>query len=294
MIMEQFSDRNRFTATEQQIIDFILEHPAASVNLSLQDLSEACFASQASILRLVKKLGSKGYADFRVKLAQELTNYALTDGQVPVDIPIEPGSNSQDIAKIMYNLSRQSLETTYQELDVDAVKKAAAMLSTAKMIRLFGRGESLIIAEDFHYKLLRLGYNSVLDALNGFQDVFTSHPEMGSGTVALVISQYCNSRHTNYIFDELMAAHTPTILVTAAANAWPYDRFAEVTLRISNAESRYKMGSFSSRTAFLYLMDCLFGQLFSLRYYKNVENLEKAADRRAAREYFYHAEEKRN
>ena len=59
------------------------------------------------------------------------------------------------------------------------------------------------------------------------------------------------------------------------------------TLRISCTESRYKMGSFASRTAFLYLLDCLYGTMFSLNYEQNKENLSAFAQRKVERGYYY-------
>lgn len=90
MIIEQFLDTGRFTPAEQQIIDFINNHPRVVVNLSLQDLSQECYVSQASIIRFVKKLGLKGFADFKVHLAQELNAFAVNDQCISVDIPIPP------------------------------------------------------------------------------------------------------------------------------------------------------------------------------------------------------------
>ena len=264
--------------------------------MSLQELSQACHVSAASVIRFSKKLGARGFADFKIRLAQELNNFSMNDETVSVDIPIREGSSCQEIARTFYNLSVQTLKSTFHDLDYDAIEKAASLLNSADSIHLFGRGESLVIAEDFHYKLLRLGIHSVLESLNGFQDVYSNRQNSRYKTVALVISQYCNSQHTKYIIDELMSTHTPMILLTAASNAWPYDKYADVTLRIANAESRYKMGSFAARTAFQFLLDCVFGQLFSLRYKYNSNNLEQSSRRRAAREYYYktslHEEEK--
>lgn len=287
MIIEQLSNDDSFTASEKQIVSFITTYPRVVVNMSLSDLSQACYVSEASVIRFSKKLGAKGFADFKVRLAQELDHFSVRSNPISVDIPIKEGSSCEEIARTFYDLSRQTLTSTFRDLDIAAIEKAASLLNNADSIHLFGRGESLILAEDLHYKLLRLGFHSILDPLNGFQEVYSSQPGGRFKPVSLVISQYCNSQHIKYIMDELMSSHTPMILVTAAPSAWPYDKYADVTLRIANAESRYKMGSFASRTAFLFLLDCLFGQLFSLRYKHNSENLDLFSRRRAAREYYY-------
>ena len=287
MIIEQLSNNKKLTETEKRITKFVQDYPRVTINLSLDELSQECFVSQASIIRMCKKLGTKGYADFKIQLASELSTFALDGQQIPVDIPIYPNMSCDDISKTFYNLSHQALEYTFNNLDMKAVKKAANLLAKADIVQLYGRGESLIIAEDFHYKLIRIGINSNLETLNGFQEVNNSISNSKISKVALIISQYCNSRQVQYVLDELMSCNTPFILLTAAENAFPYDKFAEVTLRIKCSESRYKMGSFASRTAMLYLLDCIYGQMFALNYKQNMDNLILFSKRKAERIYYY-------
>lgn len=292
MIIEQLSNDTKLTASEKQIAKTILEYPRFVINLSLEELSRQCFVSQASIIRFCKKLGAKGFAEFKIQLATELSSFAQKDQEVPVDIPIPPNADFRTVAQIMYNLSHQSLENAFQTLDHNAVKRAANQLSRADLIHIYGRGESLILAEDFHYKLLRLGINSSLESLNGFQEASSLHASTNIREIALVISQYCNSQQVNYIIDELVSAHIPFILLTAAENPWPYHHYAAVTLHFPSGESRHKMGSFSSRTAALYVLDCLFGYMFALNYEENKNNLARFSQRKSEREYFYKADKR--
>lgn len=99
-------------------------------NLSLDDLASACFTSQASIIRLCKKLGAKGFAEFKVQLASELSLFAKDNQEISVDIPIEPDSNSQTVAKTFYNLSLRALESTLNSLDHVALQKQPGYLPT--------------------------------------------------------------------------------------------------------------------------------------------------------------------
>lgn len=287
MIIEQLLDHKKLTESERQIAKFIEKYPRIVINLSLEELSQECYVSQASIIRLSKKLGTKGFADFKIQLASELSAFALDERKIPVDVPINQDDTCEEIAQTFYNLSHQALDATFHNIDYEAIKKAAQLLAKADIVRLYGRGESLILAEDLHYKLLRIGIHSHLETLNGFQEAssFIANTEMKE--VAIIISQYCNSRQVNYIIDELMSSHIPFILLTAAQKAWPYDRFAEVTLRITCLESRHKMGSFASRTAMLFLLDCLYGQLFALNYQQNYDNLACFSQRKIERSYYY-------
>lgn len=287
MIFEQVNNGIKLTKTEQQIIHFIHDYPRIVVNLSLEELGKECFVSQASIIRLCKKLGARGFADFKIKLASELSTFALGTNKILEDIPIAPEDSCEDILKSFYKLSHRALESTYNNLPAEDIRKASLLLAKADVIKIYGRGESLIVAEDFHYKLLRLGMNSNLESLNGFQEVTNGDTNKSANTVALIISQYCNSQQLHYIMDELISCSIPFILVTASGNVWPYDRLAKITLRIACLESRQKIGSFASRTAMLYLLDCVYGNIFSLDYNKNLNRLKNYAKRKAERQYYY-------
>jgi DNA-binding MurR/RpiR family transcriptional regulator len=290
MIVEQLFGKKKLTESEKQIIDFIESNPRIVVNLSLEELSEKCFVSQASVIRLCKKLGTRGFADFKIRLASALNEFLLSHQDIHVDVPISPDADGRTIAETFYNLSSQALQTTFAGLDYNLLGRAARMIARSDMVHIYGRGESLILAEDFHYKMIRIGRQSSLETLNGFQEARCLRSGDRLRQVALLISHYCNSRQVHYIVDELMGSRIPFILVTAAEKAWPYENLAAVTLRVTSSESRFKMGSFYSRTAMLYLLDCLYGQIFSLDYEQNKNNLTLFSQRKVERSYFYNAD----
>lgn len=287
MITEQIFGKKKLTESEKQIVAFIDKNPRHVVNLSLEELSAQCYVSQASIIRLCKKLGVKGFSDFKIRLAASLSSVVPGNAEIQVDIPIGPDMKGPEIAETFLHLSTQTLQNTFQSLDFTALRRAALMLSRSDLVHIYGRGESLILAEDFHYKLIRIGIHSSLETPGGFQEAKCLHASSRVRQTALIISHYCNSRQVNYIIDELMSAKIPYILVTAAEKAWPYETSAAATLRVTCTESRFKMGSFGSRTAMLYLLDCLYGQIFALDYETNKNNLTLFSQRKIERSYFY-------
>lgn len=287
MIIEQLFGNMKFTGMERQIAEFIDKNPRLIVNLSLEDFSRLCYVSQASVIRFCKKLGTKGFADFKIKLASEVSVFITGERDIHIDMPIGPKDSCEDIAETFYKLSAQTLKATHDRLDFDALRKAARLFAKADIIHTYGRGESQILAEDFHYKLIRIGYHSTLEPMNGFQEAKCLHSSTRISQAALVVSHYCNSRHITYVIDELVSGKIPFVLLTAAQNPKPYDSLAAVTLKVVSAESRFKMGSFVSKVAMQYVLDCLFGQIFSLQYDRNKENLIRFSQRKVARSYFY-------
>ena len=288
-MIEQLFGKKKLTESEKQIIDFIESNPRLVINLSLEELSEKCYVSQASIIRLCKKLGTKGFAEFKIRLASEINAFIYSNKNINVDIPLDPGTNGKEIAETFFNLTSQSLQTAFHNLDYNALRRSALILSKADIIHIYGRGESLILAEDFHYKLTRIGKPSTLESLTGFPEAKCLVSKHKIKQVALVVSHYCNSRQIHYIVDELVSSKIPFVLVTAVEKAWPYENFAAATLRIPCSESRFKMGSFASRTGMLFLLDCLYGQIFTLDYETNKNNLTLFSQRKVERSYFYNA-----
>ena len=286
-MIEQLFGVKKLTESEKQIVDFIDSNPRLVISLSLEELSDKCYVSQASIIRLCKKLGTKGFAEFKIRLASEINAYVHSSKDIHVDVPIDSDMSEKEIAETFFDLTSQSLQTAFHNLDYNALRRAALMLARADIIHIYGRGESLILAQDFHYKLSRIGKNSSLESLNGFPEAKCLLKNRKLNQVALVISHYCNSRQIHYIVDELVSSKIPFVLVTAVDNAWPYENFASATLRIPCSESRFKMGSFASRTGILFLLDCLYGQIFALDYETNKKNLTNFSQRKVERNYFY-------
>lgn len=290
MIYNRLKETKNLTNTETVIASFVLEYPRIVVNISLEEFSGQCHVSQASVIRLCKKLGVNGFSDFKVKLASELTSFALSGKSFSIDLPIPENATTEDIADIFYSLSLEALEHEYKTLKISDIKKAARLLNNAESIHIYGRGESLILGEDFHYKLLRIGFPSILETINGFQEArsFNTTNNPNHKKTAIVISQYSNSLQLRYIIDELVTNNIPFILLTASENSRPYDKLAHVTLYVNSSENRNKkLGSFTSRHAMLYILDCLFGELFNLNYKENKNNLLAFSKRKAERDYLY-------
>lgn len=292
MLLEQLFQHTKLTATDKHIIEFIEKNPRLVIKLSLEEVSSQCFVSQASIIRLCKKLGTTGFADFKIKLASQISYFVADEKELHVDLPLQQGDSCEDIAEKFYNITSQALHNTYESLDYHLIKRAANLIAHAGLIHIYGRGESQILAEDFHYKLLRLGLNSSLETISGFQEAKCLKFSNKVSQVALIISHYCNTRHVNYIVDELTTSKIPFILLTANPNPWPYNIMAAATLYIKSSESRFKMGSFMSRTSMLYTLDCLYGQIFAMNYKENKNNLAQFSQRKLERSYFYNMLEK--
>ena len=71
-LLSQLEQKQNFTKAEGSIADYILEHSEEVAALSIGELAQRTFSSNAAIIRMCRKLGVAGYKNFRIEFASEL------------------------------------------------------------------------------------------------------------------------------------------------------------------------------------------------------------------------------
>ena len=273
-LVEILQHRENFNQVEADIAKFVLDKPQSVINLSVREFASQLFISPSAIVRFTKKIGLAGYSDFKMKVASELTYFSKDNTTlVALDLPVASKQTVRDIAKTMMNLHSQTLLDVYLDLELKNITMAGDLILHSDWITIFAKGESILAAEALHQKLLRIGFNSHLEALHGFQLV---KPIRAKHPVGIIISQFGDSREMLVNLRELAMHKIPSIYITSNQNnkAW---QSAQVGIYVENNETLNKMGSFASRTAFLYVTDVLYEYVFSRNYDENVKLLSDYA-----------------
>lgn len=279
MILTRLEQEEGFTAAERAAARFIRANPHDVLEMSLSDLSAHAHTSQATIVRMCKKLGCSGYPAFKLRLAAEFDTSLRDVEPIDVDVPFGPNASHGDILNAFYSLTYQTVRSAKTGLDEHLLTRAANAIHRADLVTFYGRGESLLVAENFRQKLMRIGMRCNAEVLNGFEGGHA--PRKKCRELAFVVSQYANSNQIYNIFDELMFHRTPIIMLCGMPTA-PLTRLADIALTVDVPETRYKIGSFASRTAMMYVLDCLFGIIFAMDYERNVKNLQDLYGRNSA------------
>lgn len=72
IILKELKNFVNGTSSELDIKNYILEHPEDIERMSARELGKATFTSAASVTRFCRKLGYKGYPEFRFKFISEI------------------------------------------------------------------------------------------------------------------------------------------------------------------------------------------------------------------------------
>lgn len=274
LVLDMLKDGKDFTGTDFAIAKFILNDPENVIHMSLAELSRTAFCSEASIIRLCKKVGCSGFPEFKLQLAKEFNTYGNTVN-IALDTPFHKGACPEEIIRSISAISCKAITDMEQAMDMNKIQKAADMMMQARRIYFFGQEQSLIIAHDLRYKLLRIGIEADCDSMQGFSNLYPRN--MNENDVAFVISHYVQSFNVLRWIELLKKNHVPMILLTCVDHV-PFLEENDVSIVVPNAETNRNIGSFSGRTGMIYACDCIFSLIFAADYEKNVSYLTKRID----------------
>lgn len=149
MIEQRLPDLSR---TEQRIARWVLQHPRQAATSKLAAIAEACDASEPSVIRFCRHVGTTGFREFTIKLTESLSRPAVF---VHRDVGRDD-STVDAVAKVMDASIRAlvNVRATASSMPFDSVLDA---LQSARQLTFIGLGASGHVAADASHKFFRLG-----------------------------------------------------------------------------------------------------------------------------------------
>ncbi len=140
-------------SAEKRAADTILEHPSYIVNSTIVDVAKLSQCSEATLVRLARKLGFSGYPELKSALLDEDENdFLLYDEITPTDPP------SVIIDKV-FNIIKQSLTDTQTLIDESQYQLALKYILHCNRLYFVGAGDAYAVAYAAYLKFSRTGYN---------------------------------------------------------------------------------------------------------------------------------------
>lgn len=255
--------------TERKAAQYILDYPEQVVKFSVQKLAEVTGVSEATIVRLSRSTGCKGFQDLKLRIAADLSqNPQNMDSYQEIQID----GSTEDLITSMSHNNIVSIQDTLTVLSVESVGSAIELLKNARKICIFGVGASAIIAEDFKQKLTRI--NRWCETGLGFDAQATLAANLVEGDVAFGISY---SGKTEDIIRSLTIAKESgaEVISLTKFGSNPVAEVADINLFISSLEKSIRSGAMASRIAQLNVIDILYVGVASGDYEQSIQALEK-------------------
>jgi DNA-binding MurR/RpiR family transcriptional regulator len=235
---------------ERRVSRFVLDHPHEAVGCSITRLAAASGTGSTTVSRFCRRLGVKGYRQFKIALAKDLGS-----PENLMYVEVQPGDTLSSVAQKVFATTIQALRDTQKVLDLDVLEKVVETILRAKRVDIYAIGGAGIAARELHLKCMQLGIN-----VNAFLDSQTqcmSAAALTSEDVGIGISHSGMQRHVAEALELAGSGGATTIALTS----YPHSlvaKAADFTLYTAALATATTYDSPSVRNAQLALVDVIY------------------------------------
>lgn len=242
------------TKTEKKIASAILSQPELLNQCSLSEVATQLDVGEATFIRFCRTLGYRGYTDFKLDLAIELATQEK-DKRVLVDEDLLEQSNAKEVANKVKESLVNVIDETLNLLNFDELEKVVREIKKAKRIFLFGVGSSGLTAEDFKFKLMRIGFQ--VDAMTNNHFMYMQASLLKSDDLVIGISHSGYSEETNKALRLAKSNGAVTVALTHNLRS-PITDLSDYVLINGNRQGLVQGDSLGTKMAQLFVLDLLY------------------------------------
>ena len=275
MLLHEKIKQMNFSSSEQIIMDYLLENQAQLQNMTTASIAKETYTSKPLVVKIAKKLGYRGWVDFKKDLLLEFEYYTKIKKDLDANYPFKENDNISTIASNIAILKKQAIEDTVSLNPYTSLQKAIQILHKAKRIHVFAVGNNILLAKEFEYNMRRI--REVITVYDNQGDIFFFFFLAQKEDCAIVISYSGDTGSLNYVLKLLKANQVPILAITSIGEN-PLSKQADCVLRLSTRERLYsKIATFSNDASITYILDVLYSGIFNLNYQTNKKIREQSS-----------------
>lgn len=194
---------------ERKVAEIVLNNPQKIIKMNVTELAELSDVSDATVVRLCKRLGYTGFTQMKIYLAEELGRNQMAGYQDAKDNP----QNAKDVIRC---LTRDLLRIA-DFIDEERIRKCIELICTSKRVFISAVGNTIPVAMDFAYRLSRLGINASCGTIveYGIASIASGSEE----DLLIAISHSGSSRHVIQAVEIANEKKMSTIAVTGSSSS---------------------------------------------------------------------------
>jgi RpiR family transcriptional regulator, carbohydrate utilization regulator len=237
-----------YSPTHQKLGEFVLNDPEKVLYLTITELARESDTSEASVTRLCRTLGCKGYTEFKMALAMDVQRKQA---------PSRKGDQTDEVVEE----SVLALQDTARLLDRAVLLEAAKALHQSRSVFIYGVAASAIVGDYLHYKLLRLGKPAQL-----FSDMHRASMNAATLTADDLVVAISSSGSTRDLLHVVKLARKRGAKVLALSNTprSPLASISEILLVAAKPEGPLSAGALNTKVGVMLLVELLATTLLTL------------------------------
>ena len=263
------SERDRMSAVERRIADFILENAQLLRDYSSQQLANALGISQSSVVKFTQKLGFRGYPDLKYSVGEAIGRSEDTAAEPPA------ARAGDALGGMLWQLKTQAEEATRLINRPETVHEWGDAIGSAGKVFLIGLGEDDLHARVFALRLSLLGIVAIRHfdvgrmaaqvAMSAPGDLLVVFSEHGKHPALVKIARYFREQRGRVV---TVTRHTSN----------PLRAMADIALAVAGHDDASYVQSLVYQSSVQQLLDTVFVHLCEgdeARHARLVANLDR-------------------
>lgn len=245
-----------FTKSEKKVAKYILENTGEVIYMTIVEFSEKVSVGEATVIRFCRKLGFKGFQDFKMILAQELT--MNNQGNRIVSDILEVKDSLETIGKKTVNGAVTAMEETLMLLDYKVLNQVVKLMEKAKKIYFFGVAHSGLSAIDAKYTFMQLGMQVDSYTDNHFMAMVAA--TLGKDDLVIGVSHSGRAVEIIKALEIAKEQGAKTVAVTHQAKS-PITKQADYTLLNGSKEGPLQGGALATRVSQMLVFEIIYTRI---------------------------------
>lgn len=235
---------------ESIIADYILKNPKTVSRMTINQISSTLGFADSTVFQFTKKLGYKGFRDFRNDLLTE-----EFDPEISVHEKIKKEDSPLVMAQKVFESTITSLQNSFSLLELEKLEKASNIILKSNKLSFFGVGGSNVVCYDAYHKFLRspIQCNFSID----YHIQLMNASLLTKDDCAFIITHTGLTKEAKVIADIIKKNGAKLIVLTS----YPLSdlaKIADLVFVSVSEETGYRSESLASRIAQLAIIDSLF------------------------------------
>ncbi|MGL6559221.1 MurR/RpiR family transcriptional regulator [Aeromonas dhakensis] len=241
-----------YSQTLQRLGQFVLEQPQRVLYLTITELARESGTSEASVTRLCRCVGCRGYTEFKMALALEAQQEQAS----------QPQASATSAFSTLIEESVAALRDTGALVSQQALLQSAELLEKARQIQIYGVAASAIIGEYLAYRLLRMGISA--QQFSDMHRAAMNATSLKPGDVVIAVSSSGSTKDLLHAV-QLGKEHGASVIVLSNTSRSPLASLADQLLVAAKPEGPLTAGSFHSKISAMLVIELLSQQLLENR-----------------------------
>lgn len=169
------SQLNTFSKTEKQLAKYIRKTPDI-IYKTINEVIEESKVGYGSVIRFCKKLDCSGFQDFKIRMASEGNQSSE-----------KYNDNNPNLIDLLHKQTMMQLSITMRNINEHELVSIGSCIVSANKILVIGVAGSFPMAQEFTYRLLRLGFSNTIIESDEHMQAFRAS-QLGPKDILIVFS----------------------------------------------------------------------------------------------------------